>query len=272
VLLFAACAGADTSGPSETVTPPCEAGAPGCVEETIAEMRQRFGRLAAECDHKAVFALTYLRITEAYRDASADPATFDDVAFMNRLDRRFAELYFDAVDAYEAGDLDEVPPAWRVALDQAEAGDVGALGDAILGINAHINRDLPFVLADLGTTGPDGRSRKKDFDRVNAVLAREFVEVIEELASRFDPALRTATFQGRELNEDEALAIVGAWRDAAFTNAARLRAAPTPEAREALATEIEDSAEALARSLEQATTDPAADPSERDAFCAAQRP
>ena len=37
VFLIAACASADTSGPSETATPPCEAGAPECVEETIAE-------------------------------------------------------------------------------------------------------------------------------------------------------------------------------------------------------------------------------------------
>jgi hypothetical protein len=33
-------------------------------------------------------------------------------------------------------------------------------GDLLLGISAHVNRDLPFVLASLGLVAPDGTSRK----------------------------------------------------------------------------------------------------------------
>ena len=38
------------------------------------------------------------------------------------LDALFARLYFRSYDAYEAGKLDDVPPAWRIAFDSARRG------------------------------------------------------------------------------------------------------------------------------------------------------
>ena len=48
--------------------------------------------------------------------------------------------------------------------------DGDRFGDLLLGMNAHINRDLAFVLAATGLIGPDGSSRKHDYDAVEKWL------------------------------------------------------------------------------------------------------
>ena len=51
-----------------------------------------------------------------------------------------------------------VPEAWRIAFDAADHETVATLGDILLGMNAHISRDLPFALARTGLVEPDGRA------------------------------------------------------------------------------------------------------------------
>lgn len=250
-------------------SPACQAGGIACVEDTFKEMQQRLDRLAAVCDHKAVFALTYLRETGELLRTLANPASFDDVVFVNRLDALFARFYFSALDAYAAGNLDAVPGAWRIALDQAASRQVSALGDAILGISAHINRDLPFVLAEMGIVGPAGQRRKDDYDKVNLSLVHVFGPMIEEESQRFDPNFASSKIGGQPLVGDDALALVRQWREMAFRNAERLLSAPTAAARRTIEMEIEDNAAVTARSLQLATTYPLGQTSaERDAYCA----
>ena len=40
----------------------------------------------------------------------------------------------------------------------------------LLGINAHVQNDMPFVLAQLGLRDRKGQSRKPDHDNFNEVL------------------------------------------------------------------------------------------------------
>ena len=47
---------------------------------------------------------------------------------------------------------------------------VTGAGDLLLGMNAHINRDLAFVLAGTGLIHPDGSSSKADYDAVEEWL------------------------------------------------------------------------------------------------------
>jgi hypothetical protein len=49
----------------------------------------------------------------------------------------------------------------------------------LLGINAHVQNDMPFVIAALGVRQPDGTSRKPDHDLVNEVLNRGYEPVVE---------------------------------------------------------------------------------------------
>ena len=45
----------------------CIAGRVQCIDKVVREMTKRFEPLASSCDHDAIFALTYLRVTEEYR-------------------------------------------------------------------------------------------------------------------------------------------------------------------------------------------------------------
>src|SRR5262245_19056060 len=238
----------------------CQEGQPHCTHFVIQEMERRFRHLAKDCDHDAIFSLLYLRTTEKFRE-TLGAIGYGDPASIVRQDALFADLYFRAFDAFREGE-GFVPPAWQIAFAAAGQRRVTAAGNALLGINAHVQRDLPFTLFELDQRGfPISHA---DHTLVNNFLAQVMVDA--EIAGRFDP-----TFDD---NSDPAalLQLLFAWRELAFTNYLRLRNAPTAEARAAVASEIEGFAAAVAAGIVQQTAyPPGADSSSRDAFCAEMR-
>jgi hypothetical protein len=243
----------------------CVDGADPCIDATIAEMYRRFNTVVPPCDHRAVFSITYLRVTESIRNAIRS-SFYIEPTFLQHEDKVFARMYFSGWDNYEAGKRELVPPAWRVAYDAAKARDVSGLGDLLLSMNAHINRDMPFMLAALGLTMPDGRTRKTDHDRGNALLAKLYGPVITEIANRFDPKADDVNVGSGD--EAFAVGILQTWREGVWRNAERLTLAPTQQARQLVANEIEQDAKTFADSIRQATKVDAAGARQRDAWCA----
>jgi hypothetical protein len=238
------------------------------VDKTIRQMTQRLDPLASSCDHNAIFALTYLRVTQAYRQTIAEPF-FDDTSFVNYEDTVFAHYYFAAYDARAAGQIKDVPPAWRIAFNAASRHAVSALGDLFLGINAHVQRDLPFVLYSIGLTAPDGTSRKPDHDRVDQILNRVTDPVIAEIARRFDPTIESTNLPTM-FDDATVFQVIAGWRERAWRNAELLAAAPTPAARALVAAQIENDAATEARMIVASTAYPPliGGSAARDAYCA----
>jgi hypothetical protein len=243
----------------------CRSGRLQCVDKVIREMTRRFDDLAGACDHDALFSLAYLRTTEEYKRAAETPGFFEDTSFVNFEDAVFARYYFEAYDAWHAGATSAVPPAWRVALDAADDRAVDASTNVLLGISAHINRDLPFVLWEIGLVKPDGSTRKTDHDKVNDFLAR--VLFYSEAKARFDPTLP------EDGESPGAINLVVAWREQAWRNAERLAAAEhDPLQLAVVKAEIETAAHAEAVTLRSSGSYGLLESSaERDAYCAAQR-
>lgn len=246
----------------------CPKGSTRCVDAVIREMTKRFNGLG--CDHDSAFAFTYLLTTEEYRRAIEDPAFFTDTAFVNHQDAVFADYYFRAHDAWRAGRLDEVPPAWRIAFDAAGRQAVTGMGNVLLGMNAHVNRDLPFVLAGIGLVKPDGSSRKVDHDRVNAFLAEVNTYLLAEAAKVLDPTLDDGDVVGTTIDNMTSVQLLVAWREQAWRNAERLAAATTDAERAWVAQSIEDAAAAEALAIRSATAYPPllGGAAARNAFCA----
>ncbi|HET8660592.1 MAG TPA: DUF5995 family protein [Micromonosporaceae bacterium] len=249
------------------VLPPdnyCPDGQASCVDATIAEMRQRFEPLGRSCHHNAVFALAYLRTTQTYKWARDQSGFFADPAWVNHEDAVFAAYYFTAYDDWAAGRRAAVPQAWLIALDAARDRRVTGAGDVMLGMNAHINRDLPFVLAAIGLTRPDGSSRKPDHDKVNDFLRLVGDPLLAEEAVRFDP------FSFASLGSGVMFSVLVQWRERAWQNAERLVAAPDDAARAAVAADIESAAatEALSLRTLNAYVPPFTTTWPRDLYCA----
>jgi hypothetical protein len=247
----------------------CAAGRTRCVDAVVREMRRRFDPLAAACDHDSIFALTYLRTTEEYRRTIDDPTFFEDTPFVNHEDAVFARYYFDAFDAWRAGRPEAVPAAWAIAFRAAADRAVTASGNIALGINAHVQRDLPFVLAAIGLVKPDGSSRKPDHDRVNVILNRVSNDVYAEIARRFDPTVDDTNLPG-PVDDVAVFQLIPTWREVAWRNAERLVSAGSPAARAQVAASIEAYAASQAELLRATMAyGPLRNSASRDAYCSA---
>ena len=233
--------------------PQCQVGDVQCVHHVVQEMSQRFHKLEQSCDHDAIFALVYLRTTETY-EATGETIGYEDPSSVNREDALFADYYFRAYDAYHTGS-GALPPAWQIAFAASDLKLLTAQGNALLGINAHIQRDLPFVLYDLYERGYP--VSEYDHFKVNEFLAQ--VQVSSEIIESFDPSYPAG---------DDASGIIF-WRTLAWQNYLALRDAPTAEARAAVALGIEQYAAAYAQQFVALTAyPPGQDSSARDEYCA----
>lgn len=256
----------------QDATNPCVRGAKTCVPLVVAEMRRRLHVLARQCSHLAPFALMYLRVTAGVEAAQGPGERFRDLPYLAHLDAVFAGLYFDAFDAWRNGRDREVPAAWRLAFEAGERRVVSGIGDLMLGMNAHISRDLPFALVASGLQGTDAQSTLPDFNAVNALLNRTAGPMIEEQARRFDPSVKAFTAPVLGISSLDLGALLGIWRTEAYHNAEKLIAAPTAAARRRVAAAIEANAAQRARLIQVATSYAVLGGSTaaRDRFCARQ--
>lgn len=228
-----------TTGYDPTSENDCKAGRIKCVDSVIREMQRRYDPLLAECHHSSMFALTYLRTTEQYRQSTTTEGFFTDPNFINHQDVVFARYYFDAWDTYHKGDLAGTPQVWQIAFQAADGRMVSGSGDMLLGMAAHVNRDLPMVLAAIGLVKPDGSSRKPDHDKVNEFLNLVMEPMITEAAARLDPTADDAQIHGTTLDETALLQILVSWRERAWRNAEAIVNAPTEADRQDVLANIE---------------------------------
>lgn len=141
------------------------------IAALITRMEADLAALTATGDRRRYFHGTYLRTTRAVAQEITNNR-FEDAAWLERWDVAFADLYLDALTQ----DVDHGP--WRVAFDTAEQRpDLPPLRHVLLGMNAHINYDLPqallAVIAPKEFDDPAIRdSRARDHKRIDDVLAR----------------------------------------------------------------------------------------------------
>jgi len=134
-------------------------------------------------DRRAIFAsvytLTTLRMAE-----SIDSGSYVNTSWMKSYQTEFANHYRTALRAYVLGNRNQVPNAWLKAFDSAAAGQTLIIQDVLLGMNAHINFDLPFAIEAVKLS-PSTSSRYADHQRVNDVLARVSDEIVAALGSLY---------------------------------------------------------------------------------------
>lgn len=138
----------------------------------LAAMHVRLDALPAGLESRRPFLETYRRTTVAVGSA-IERGYFEDPAWVEAWDAAFADLYLDALDADLAGGAG-VPRPWRLAFDAPSS--LPPLRQVLLGINAHINFDLPQALLAV-ISDEEFRDhmlldrRRRDHERIDSVLA-----------------------------------------------------------------------------------------------------
>lgn len=143
---------------------------PAPVDALIARMESQLSGLG---ERRQYFHATYLRTTRAVA-AELVAGGFADQAWVERWDVVFADLYLDALDADRRGI--RPPGPWAAAFEAADTReDLLPIHHVLLGMNAHINYDLPQSLVtmidDFGDQALLER-READHRHIDEVLVR----------------------------------------------------------------------------------------------------
>jgi hypothetical protein len=221
------------------------------IEELIARMAALLEPLEAAGDQRRYFHATYQRTTIAVAE-EIKRGGFGDADWVERWDVAFADLYLDALEADLEGRVPSRP--WAIAFG-APAG-LPPLRHVLLGMNAHINFDLPQALVEVITDeqfdDPVLLARREDDHRaIDGVLAGRVAAEGDELdgvsgpGSVLDRALRPLSRLGtrRFLRE----ARVKVWANAiALSRARRLG----PDAYASVLAELEELSAAKVAALE----------------------
>jgi hypothetical protein len=158
-------------------------GVGGAVDVLISRMVALLEELEGTGDPARFFLGTYLRTTQAVR-AALDDGRFEDPAWVAEWDVDFAGFYLDALEAYRR-EPGSAPDPWRRAFGAARS--LPPEAHVLLGMNAHINFDLPQsllrIIPDDEFTDPGTlAARERDHERIDGVLASRVAAEDAELA------------------------------------------------------------------------------------------
>jgi hypothetical protein len=190
------------------------------LDEVVGDFAALEAQFRSRNDRRCIFLTLYGIVSAEMRDRVAAKA-FADPVWVHRYAVAFASLYRRSLDAYDAGRSDEVPKAWRLCFDAARAGRGLVLQDMLLGVNAHVNNDLPFAL-DGVSIGPSRSDRRRDHDAVNAVLGAVTELATERIASLYAPGLTTLDDCAGALDEMVSAFSLQIARDSAWESAVSL--------------------------------------------------
>lgn len=188
-----------------------EVDGPGTIASVLTTMQSRLDALPPDREPQRAFLATYRRTTAAVA-AAVNASTFEDPRWVEAWDVAFAGLYLAALDADLTGAAG-VPRPWRLAF--GAPADLPPLRHVLLGINAHINYDLPQALLAVITDDEFAdraliAARSRDHERIDAVLAGRVAAEDHELGSSSSLSLL-----------DQALTPLNRWASKRFLREAR---------------------------------------------------
>lgn len=204
-------------------------------------------------DRRSIFLGCYAMMTGNMLDA-VDTGRFADDAWVARLLQRFAEYYFEALELYEARNP-ETPHVWQLAHDTAQRETVMTVQHLLIGVNAHINYDLVFAVAELlssewdSLTAAQRAQRRADYDLVNAIIGETIDRVQDQILEARSPWLDLIDKLLGPVDEWLISEVITRWRDEVWRQAVRYVETPAPDEREAQRHDIEAEALRLGRAI-----------------------
>jgi hypothetical protein len=195
-------------------------------------------------DRRAVFALAYRDMTGEVK-RRLDERWFLDNEWVDRLVIAFANFYRQALYDFERGSFRTVPRAWIIAFETSRQDRTVLPQDLVLGINAHINRDLPLALYAV-TIDPERDKHYHDHMAINTVLATLTDVIQDRMVELYGPAIHLVDEALGRLDEQIAGFTLTKAREQCWTAAVELAAARDERARAAIIRRLDRRAAALA--------------------------
>lgn len=170
----------------------------------------------------AVYRATTLRVK-----AGIAQGKFADGPRMGRFVTTFANRYLAALDAVAAGATSGPCRAWQVAFDAATRPHTMILQHVLVGMNAHINFDLPQAVI-AAANGGNVLDLEADFHAINDILAA-LLGPVQEVIDEFSPLLHILDEVGGRGDEELVTFSIRTAREEAWHEALRLAREVDPQ-------------------------------------------
>ncbi|MCU0498297.1 MAG: DUF5995 family protein [Anaerolineae bacterium] len=175
-------------------------------------------------DRRAIFLTCYAMMTQNMLNA-VEKWEFHDGEWVKKLLHRFADYYFEALEAYEQAQ--STPEVWKYAFDAAHATDtpIHVIQHLILGVNAHICYDLVFALQDLlrkewATLTPQQREQRyQDHLQVNEIIYQTIDRVQDQIIAQYSPIMGQIDTVFARADEWIIRRLITHWRDQVWDTA-----------------------------------------------------
>jgi hypothetical protein len=205
-------------------------------------------------DRRAIFLRLYHKMTLEVHAAINGCGDYEgrdvfmEPGWVRRLSGHFSTLYFKSLKA------PATERAWTLAYETAARPGSSVVENALLGINAHINFDLPRAIAK-NLEGDDVgdfmtmQKRKFDHDQVNNLLVRTLNPVQEILAKDYEPGIAAADWLLGHLDERVSEAALRHYRERVWWDALAYASAPDEERKRIVYNKLEWQSHRLAERL-----------------------
>ena len=195
-------------------------------------------------DRRLIFLTCYKLMTQNIINA-IETNDFEDVAWVSALMDSFADYYFRALEAYESKQTN-LPAAWQIAFNASHNSRTHIVQDLVLGVNAHINYDLVFALAELlasewqQLSAEQRQMRYRDHCHVNDIINQTTNAVQDQVVDRYVPIFGVVDTILGPIDEWMTSLLISEWREEVWEHALLLVNLPDPQKRQDLIRHIEE--------------------------------
>lgn len=176
------------------------------IPPVIETMEAIEGQLAtAGLGHVVDFNYVYRNLTGAVYEGIQTEGAFEQPETVRRTVGIFAQLYFDPLRAYAEGRKEDIPLAWqRLFYDPGVQATQSGI-KFLMGMNAHINYDLPQALRTSNVN--------QDYYRDYRVVIGKFIDAT---ANRLSSTYIPVEGIGRDVLVKGACQTIAYWRERAW--------------------------------------------------------
>ena len=216
-------------------------------------MRSRAQEWQLANDRRHYFLDTYRLMTSRMQEAIAQ-GHFHDSVWIHNLLERFAQYYFDSLEACATCAVDR-PRIWEFTFRATRSCRLHVMQYILLGVNAHINYDLVLTLRELladdwaGMPEAQRLSRHQDHLKVNTIIAQTIDQVQDEIIEEAAPFMDVIDRIMGRADEYLLSKLIENWRNIVWDHTMQMLADPDAQAMEQIRLEVERRAFGIARKI-----------------------